>query len=129
MNDQPSKPAPPTAEGSSTGSIVSALIVGFVAWVPVLLLFSPPIGRADANILIFYGPLLVCFMPLAWRALMNDELERCLWLLAIAPVAGAINAFVCLLLTRTVSANEAVLALLATSLWAIPLVTLFRRRK
>ena len=102
---------------------LAVLAVGIVAWGIVLNLSSsglPYVEEGNALLAwLIYSPALLCLVPLACLKLQHDGVAA-IWLFAIAPIAGLLNAAVAVFASTGDRGSLIVVGVLSV-LWAIPL--------
>ncbi|ADX45931.1 hypothetical protein Acav_2017 [Paracidovorax avenae ATCC 19860] len=100
----------------------AGLAVGIVAWGIVLNLSAsglPYVGEGNALLAwLIYSPALLCLVPLACLKLQHDGVAA-IWLFAIAPIAGLLNAAVAVFASTGDRGSLIVVGVLSI-LWACP---------
>ncbi len=101
---------------------LAGLAVGLVAWGIVLNLSAsglPYVG--EGNVLLawlIYSPALLCLVPFACMKLQHDGVAA-IWLFAVAPIAGLLNAAVAVFASTGDPGSLIVVGVLSI-LWACP---------
>ncbi|AVS88276.1 hypothetical protein C8238_08555 [Paracidovorax avenae] len=101
---------------------LAGLAVGIVAWGIVLNLSAsglPYVGEGNALLAwLIYSPALLCLVPLACLKLQHNGVAA-IWLFAIAPIAGLLNAAVAVF-ASTADPESRIVAGVLSILWACP---------
>ncbi len=101
---------------------LAGLAVGIVAWGIVLNLSAsglPYVGEGNALLAwLVYSPALLCLVPFACMKLQRNGVAA-IWLFAIAPVAGLLNAAVAVF-ASTGNPESLVVVWVLSILWACP---------
>ncbi|AVS74134.1 hypothetical protein [Paracidovorax cattleyae] len=101
---------------------LAGLAVGIVAWGIVLHLSAsglPYVGEGNALLAwLIYSPALLCLVPIACMKLQHNGVAA-IWLFAIAPVAGLLNAAVAVF-ASTADPESLIVVGVLSILWACP---------
>lgn len=112
--------------------VLSGLAVGLVLWsFLATFLGSNPIGRASGfDGLVIFSPIIGVVLPVALNLLDAKRSVLGTWLLALAPIAGALNVgvnFLLISVTGITSQTWNVPGILAILIWVVPAVKLYKK--
>jgi hypothetical protein len=110
--------------GAHIANAIVAAIVGAFLWRLTLALGNNnPLGRVGSSeAVLFFFPILFAVLPLATRALAKSSLASFVWLIAVAPVVGALNVGLMILVAiATKSTPTPTLTGLVAGIWVLPL--------